>query len=284
MAGSADMETLPGMAAAVRARCYRKPRVAILLGTGLESVGKQIAADATIPYAEIPGMPGCTVESHAGELIIGELAGVAVVAFSGRLHCYEGHPVTDVVVPVRLARLLGAGVLVMGSAVGGLDPDFAVGDLAVLTDHINFMGVNPLVGPNDERLGPRWPDMIETYPPRLVDLAREEARRQDIVLHPAVYVGVLGPNLETRAEYRMLRAWGADVVGMSTVPEAIAAVHCGLATLAFAVVTDRCLPDSLEPADIGRIIAAAGAAEPRLTGLITALLPELARVAGEAGA
>ena len=260
----------------IRARCALSPRVAILLGTGLGGVADRLEVEARIPYAELKGMPVSTAESHKGEVVLGSLAGVPVVAFSGRLHCYEGHSAQDVVVPVRLAKRLGAGVLIMGSAVGGLDPRYRESDLVVLEDHINLMGINPLVGPNDDRVGPRWPDMIDPYDRRLRALALQVALEQKVRLHEAVYVGVLGPNLETRAEYRMLRRLGADVVGMSTVPEAVAAVHCGLRTLAFAIVTDRCLADALEPANVPKIIANAKAAEPILTGLITALLPRLA--------
>jgi len=266
---------LEGMAETVRRRCPLRPRVAILLGTGLGGLAGRIEAQARLPYAEIPGMAQATAASHVGELVLGSLAGVPVAAFSGRLHCYEGHSPQDVVLPVRLAKALGCEVLIMGSAVGGLNPHYAVGDLAVLEDHLNLMGVNPLVGPNDDKLGPRWPDMIDTYDARLRALALRQALERSVPLHRAVYAGVLGPNLETRAEYRWLRATGADVVGMSTVPEAIAAVHCGLRTLAFAIVTDRCLADALEPSDITKIIAAANAAEPVLAGLITAILPRI---------
>jgi purine-nucleoside phosphorylase len=268
-------DDLTALAVQVRAHTKLKPRVAILLGTGLGGVASRIKASARIPYHDLVGMPVSTAEGHAGEMVFGELAGVPVVAFSGRLHCYEGYRPQEVVIPVQLARLLGAKVLVMGSAVGGLNPHYQVGDLCVLDDHINLMGVNPLVGPNDERVGGRWPDMFNTYDRTLLALAGEVALAQKQHLHRAVYVGVLGPNLETRAEYRMLRTLGGDVVGMSTVPEAVAAVHCGLRTLAFAIVTDRCLPDALEPANVQKIIKAAKAAEPLLTKLITAVLPRI---------
>jgi purine-nucleoside phosphorylase len=268
-------DQLASLVAQVRKHTKLKPQVAILLGTGLGGVAKKIKAEARIPFHDLDGMPHATAESHQGEVVLGTLAGVPVVAFSGRLHCYEGHGAADVVVPVRLAKALGAKTLIMGSAVGGLNPHYNVGDLAVLDDHINLMGINPLVGPNDDKVGPRWPDMYETYDRKLLALADEVALAKKVHLHKAVYVGVLGPNLETKAEYRMLRTLGADVVGMSTVPEAIAAVHCGLRTLAFAIITDRCIADALEPADVKKIIAAANAAEPVLTGLITAILPKI---------
>jgi purine-nucleoside phosphorylase len=268
-------EEFSDLANQVRARSALIPRVAILLGTGLGGVAEKIKAECRIPYGELRGMPVSTAESHKGEVVLGTLAGEPVIAFSGRLHCYEGHNIRDVVAPVRLAKRLGASVLIMGSAVGGLNPQYAVGDLVVIEDHINFMGVNPLVGENDDRFGPRWPDMINTYDTYLRDLAQQVALSQQVRLHRGVYVGVLGPNLETRAEYRMLRTLGADLVGMSTVPEAVAAVHCGLKTLAFAIVTDRCLPDALEAANVPAIIAAAKGAEPVLTGLIMGILPKL---------
>ncbi len=268
-------ETLTDLAAQVAAKAKTKPRIAILLGTGLGGLAERLQAEIRIPYAELRGMPVSTAESHKGEVVLGTLAGVPVVAFSGRLHAYEGHPPADVVMPVRLAKYLGATTLIMGSAVGGLNPQYQIGDLVVLEDHINLMGINPLVGPNDDRVGPRWPDMIEPYAKSLIALADEEALKQQLKLHHAVYVGVLGPNLETRAEYRMLRQLGADVVGMSTVPETIAAVHCGMKTLTFAIVTDRCLADALEPADVSKIIAAAKGAEPKLTALIAGMLPAM---------
>jgi purine-nucleoside phosphorylase len=266
---------LDDLAAQVRARCALAPRAAILLGTGLGGLAGRIEAQARIPYAELDGMAVTTAASHAGELVLGHLAGVPVAAFSGRLHAYEGHSPQEVVLPVRLAKWLGAGVLLMGSAVGGMHPQYQVGDLCVLGDHLNLMGVNPLVGANDERVGPRWPDMHDAYDARLRALAHAVALERGVRLHEAVYAGVLGPNLETRAEYRWLRSCGADVVGMSTVPETIAAVHCGLRTLAFAIVTDRCLPDALEPCDIQKIIAAANRAEPVLAGLVADLLPRI---------
>lgn len=268
--------SLDALVRQVRARSPFVPQVALLLGTGLGGVAERLQAQATIPYDQLTGMPRSTAESHKGEVVLGTLAGVPVVAFSGRLHCYEGHSAQEVVVPVRLARRLGAQTLIMGSAVGGLNPRLQVGEVVAIEDHLNLMGVNPLVGPNDDAVGPRWPDMIATYDPKLLTLAEEIALQERLRLERAVYVGVLGPNLETRAEYRMLRQLGADVVGMSTVPEAIAAVHCGLRTLAFAIVTDRCLPDALEPANVPAIIAAAKAAEPTLTRLITGVLPRLA--------
>ncbi|MHC5067976.1 MAG: purine-nucleoside phosphorylase [Planctomycetota bacterium] len=268
----ADFDSLTAIADQVRAHSSLRPKLAILLGTGLGGLAERIEAETTIPYGELSGMPVSTAEGHAGELILGHLDGVAVVAFSGRLHCYEGYEAAAVVVPVRLAKLLGAETLIMGSACGGMDPRYAVGDVVVIEDHINLMGANPLVGANDERIGPRWPDMIEPYDRGLVAEAHAAALAEGIRLHQGVYVGVLGPCLETRAEYRMLRALGADLVGMSTVPETIAAVHCGLRVLAFGIVTDLCLADALEPASIEAIIAAANAGEPKLAAIIARVI------------
>ena len=265
------------LADAVRARSDRRPRVAVLLGTGLGGVASAIEEAVSIPFNELPGMPRSTAAHHAGEVVLGRLAGVDVIAFSGRLHCYEGYSAAEVVVPIRLARQLGADILMMGSAVGGLDPAYALSDIVVLEDHINLMGVNPLVGPNDDAIGPRWPDMIEPYDRQLIKRAKALAIAAGWSLHQGVYVGVLGPNLETRAEYRMLRSFGADLVGMSTVPETIAAVHAGMRVAAFGIVTDLCLPDALEPVDIQRIVGAANAAEPVLSRLIRDLIADCAR-------
>lgn len=260
----------------IRPHMQHAPRAAILLGTGLGGVAEALAVDARISYSALAGMPQATAESHAGEVLLGTLAGLPVVAFSGRLHCYEGHDAIEVAAPVRIAKALGADTLLMGSAVGGMSPYHQRGDLVLIEDHINLMGVNPLVGPNDDALGPRWPDMIEPYSKALGTVAQQAALAAGIALQPGVYVGVLGPNLETRAEYRMLRTLGADVVGMSTVPEAIAAVHAGMRTVALAIVTDLCLADALEPVDIQAIIGAAAAAEPSLTTIMTAVCAHIA--------
>lgn len=261
-------ERIQDMIDVLRQRSSLRPRVAILLGTGLGALAERIVVSETIAQAEVPGMPVSTAESHAGSILFGTLSGVPVVAFSGRLHAYEGYSTAEVTLPVRLGKALGAEVLVMGSAVGGLDPRLHCGQVVVIDDHINLMGVNPLVGPNDDRLGPRWPDMSAPYDETLLRQAEAAALTDGWALSRVVYAGVLGPNLETRAEYRMLRALGADVVGMSTIPEVIAAVHAGMRTLALAAITDLCLPDALETADISRIIAAAGQAEPLLSAVV----------------
>jgi purine-nucleoside phosphorylase len=252
-----------------------EPEVGLILGTGLGGLAREIAVDAAVGYAEIPGFPLSTVESHAGRLLLGRLGGRAVVAMQGRFHRFEGYDLQQVTFPVRVMHALGARTLIVSNACGGMNPLWAPGDLVLLSDHINLLGDNPLVGPNDDRLGPRFPDMSAPYDPELRALARAVALELGIVLREGVYAAVPGPNLETKAEYRMLRTLGADVVGMSTVPEVIVANHQGMRTLGISIITDQCLPDALEPADIGRIIATAGRAEPALTRLVTTLTERL---------
>jgi len=259
----------------VRGRSALVPEVGIILGTGLGGLAREIVVDAEVAYRDIPGFPLSTVETHAGRLLLGRLARRPVVAMQGRFHRYEGYDLQQVTFPVRVMHALGARTLVVSNACGGMNPLWGPGELVLLSDHINLLGDNPLVGPNDERLGPRFPDMSAPYDPDLRALARTIALELGIVLREGVYVAVPGPNLETRAEYRMLRAVGADVVGMSTVPEVIVAGHQGMRTVGISIITDQCLPDALEPADIGRIIATAGRAEPELTRLITTLVERL---------
>jgi len=260
---------------AVRARSELVPDVAIILGTGLGGLARELAVGTRIPYQEIPGFPLSTVESHAGELLFGTLAGRRVVAMQGRFHRYEGYTLQQIALPVRVLRRLGAGVLVVSNACGGMHPLWTPGDLMLIADHINLLGDNPLVGPNDDTLGPRFPDMSQPYDEPLRALARQVALDERILLREGVYVAVAGPNLETRAEYRMLRGLGADVVGMSTVPEVIAAVHVGMRVLGVSIITDQCLPDALAPASVEQIIAVARTAEPNLTRLIHGVLARL---------
>ena len=263
-------------AGVVRGQSALVPEIGIILGTGLGGLAREIAVEAEVPYAEIPGFPLSTVETHAGRLLLGRLGGRPVVAMQGRFHRYEGYDLQQVTLPVRVLHALGARTLIVSNACGGMNPLWGPGDLVLLSDHINLLGDNPLVGPNDERLGPRFPDMSGPYDPELRALARKAALELGIMLREGVYVAVPGPNLETRAEYRMLRAIGADVVGMSTVPEVIVAGHQGMRTIGISIITDQCLPDALEPADIGRIIATAGRAEPQLTRLIATLVERAA--------
>lgn len=259
-------------AATISARWPHQPAAGIILGSGLGGIASALVDRVTIPYDEIPHFARSTAHGHAGQLACGLLAGVPVVVMEGRQHAYEGYPLAQITFPVRVLRRLGAGLLVVTNACGGLNPMYRTGDLMVIDDHINLMNDNPLVGINDERLGPRFPDMSAPYTPALVDVALAAARRGDFAAHRGVYVAVTGPNLETRAEYRFLRGIGADVVGMSTVPEVIVAVHAGLQVLGISVITDMCLPDALEVATVEKILAVARSAEPKLHALITAAL------------
>jgi purine-nucleoside phosphorylase len=262
-------------AALVRKANALTPEVGIVLGTGLGGLAEEIRTEASIPYEEIPGFPLSTVESHAGRLLLGRLGRRRVVAMQGRFHRYEGYQLGEVTFPIRVMHALGARVLIVSSACGGMHPLWGPGDLVLLSDHINLLGENPLVGHNDERLGPRFPDMSAPYDPELRGLARQVALELGLVLREGVYVAVPGPSLETRAEYRMLRSIGADVVGMSTVPEVIVAAHAGMRTVGISIITDQCLPDALEPANIGRILETARHAEPSLTRLISGLVERL---------
>jgi purine-nucleoside phosphorylase len=262
-------------AASIRARFDAQPDVAIILGTGLGALAAEIDATAIIDYREIPDFPLSTVESHHGRLLCGTLGGKTLVAMQGRFHRYEGYSLQQVTFPVRVMRALGVKTLIVSNACGGMNPDWAAGDLMLISDHINLLGDNPLIGPNDERFGPRFPDMSAPYDEELRKAARSVAAELGIPLREGVYVSVAGPNLETRAEYRFLRAIGADVVGMSTVPEVIVAVHAGLRVLGLSIITDMCLPDSLEPATVERIIAVANRAEPPLTRLVRGVLERL---------
>ena len=268
-------ERIATAAGVVRSRSALRPDAAVILGTGLGGLAREIELEAEIPYEALPGFPLSTVETHAGRLLLGRLGGRPVVAMQGRFHRYEGYDLGQVTFPVRVLHALGARTLIVSNACGGMHPLWAPGELVLLSDHINLLGDNPLVGPNDERLGPRFPDMSEPYDRALRELARTLAAGLGIVLREGVYVAVAGPNLETRAEYRMLRALGADVVGMSTVPEVIVAVQQGMRVLGLSIITDQCLPDALEPADITRIIATANRAEPELTRLVRAVVERL---------
>jgi purine-nucleoside phosphorylase len=269
------LETINAAADAVRSRFASVPEVAIVLGTGLGGLAREIDVATTVEYADIPGFPLSTVESHAGRLLCGTLGGKAVVAMQGRFHRYEGYSLQQVTFPVRVLRALGADTLIVSNACGGMREDWAPGDLMLIADHINLLGDNPLVGENDDRLGVRFPDMSAPYDAELRALAHAVAGEQGTVLREGVYVAVTGPNLETRAEYRMLRTLGADVVGMSTVPEVIVAVQGGMRVLGLSIITDQCIPETLVPAELATIIATAGRAEPRLTALVRGVLERL---------
>jgi purine-nucleoside phosphorylase len=255
--------------AAIAKQWPHTPAVGIILGSGLGGVTGAITDAVTIPYDTLPHFARSTAHGHAGQLVCGMLEGVPVVVLEGRQHAYEGYPLAQITFPVRVLQRLGARRLVVTNACGGLNPNFRTGDLMVIDDHINLLNGNPLIGINDERLGPRFPDMSAPYTPRLIDEALEIARRENFAAHRGVYVAVTGPNLETRAEYRFLRGIGADVVGMSTVPEVIVAVHAGLEVLGISVITDMCLPDALEVATVEKILAVARSAEPKLRAIVT---------------
>jgi purine-nucleoside phosphorylase len=259
----------------IQAKWPGRPRVGIILGTGLGGLVQEIETEASLFYGEIPYFPQATVQSHAGRLVCGKLAGTSVMAMEGRFHFYEGYSLQQITLPVRVMRALGCDVLIVSNACGGMNPQFAKGDLMVIEDHINLLGDNPLIGKNDDRLGPRFPDMCFAYDRELIALTQRLALEEKVVCHKGVFVAVSGPNLETRAEYRFLRGIGADVVGMSTVPEVIVGVHCGLRNLGFSIITDMCLPDALEPVKLEEILAVANAAEKKLRVLVKRVVAEL---------
>jgi purine-nucleoside phosphorylase len=261
--------------AAVRDHTSAEPRVGIILGTGLGALAEEVEDQEVVPYEAIPGFARPTVESHSGRLIFGTLQGTPVVVMQGRFHVYEGYSLAEVTLPVRVMRMLGAEVLVATAACGGMNPLWAPGELVLLDDHINLLGSNPLIGPNLDTLGPRFPDMSEPYDRGLQALAGEAAMALGVHLNRGVYVAWTGPALETRAEYRMLRSLGADVVGMSTVPEVIVARHAGMRVLGLCIITDACLPDALEPVDVPRIIDTAMKAQPDLTRLVSRVVGQL---------
>ncbi len=257
---------------AVRRAWSGRPKVGIVLGTGLGGLAGQIEAQATIPYEAIPHFPRSTAISHAGQFVCGRLEGLTVAAMEGRFHAYEGYSYKQITFPVRVMKALGADLLIVSNACGGMNPHYARGDIVVIDDHINLMSGNPLVGLNDDALGPRFPDMAAPYDRVLADRAMEIARRENFAAHKGVYVAVTGPNLETRAEYRFLRMIGADVVGMSTVPEVLVAVHGGMRVLGLSIVTDMCLPDALKPVVLEEILATAAEAEVKLRKIVLGVL------------
>jgi len=262
-------------AGAIHEEWPHTPVAGIILGTGLGRLTEDVNADVVIPYEEIPHFPSSTAPSHKGQLVCGTLSGKHVVVMEGRFHFYEGWTLQQVTFPVRVMKALGASTLVVSNACGGMNPQWNKGDLMLIEDHINLLGDNPLIGPNDDRLGDRFPDMCNCYDRGLLKLARTIALEEQIVCHQGVFVAVSGPNLETRAEYRFLRVIGADVVGMSTVPEVIVAVHAKMRVLGISVITDLCLPDALEPVSLPEIIATANEAEKDLRVLVRRVVAEL---------
>jgi len=262
----------------LRTKTSLVPEVGIILGTGLGQLDKSLTAETHVSYRDIPHFASSTVESHKGELVFGKIGGRPAVVMSGRVHYYEGYTMRQVSFPVRVMQALGATTLLVSNAVGGMNPLFDKGDIVLVTDHINLMGDNPLIGPNDDSLGPRFPDMSQPYDRKLIALAEDVALAEKLRVQKGVLVAVAGPNLETAAEYRFLRGIGADVVGMSLIPENLVAVHGGMRVLAFAVITDLCRPDALEPVDIPKILAVAADAAPRLDRLVTRVVERLAEV------
>lgn len=252
-----------------------RPEYMLILGTGLGRLAEQMDVKAQIPYDKIPHFPTSTVESHAGRLLFGELGGKTVVAMQGRFHYYEGYSMQKIVFPIRVLAANGATHLLVSNACGGMNPQYRRGDIMCIVDQINMLGDNPLMGPNDDELGLRFPDMSEPYTRSLIDMAREVALEKNIHMQEGVFVAVTGPNLETRAEYRFLRTIGADVVGMSTVPEVICAQHIGMKVLGISAITDECFPEALEPVKMEHILEAAGIAEPKMTSVITGVLERL---------
>lgn len=259
----------------IRARYTETPTIGIILGTGLGSLAKHVTIELSIPYTDIPHFPTSTVESHKGQLLFGHINGVRVVVMQGRFHVYEGYSLQDITLPVRVFKLIGVEILIVSNACGGMNPQYRRGDIMLIDDHINLLGDNPLIGPNLDELGPRFPDMSEPYSQQLLTVAETTALQLGMKVHRGVYVAVSGPNLETRAEYRFLRAIGADVVGMSTVPECIVARHMGMSVLGISIVTDECFPDSLQPVSLEHVLEAAAIAEPKMTSLITNVLPKI---------
>jgi purine-nucleoside phosphorylase len=259
----------------IQSKTALRPEYVIILGTGLGRLAEQIKVESAISYSDIPHFPVSTVESHAGRLLFGELGGKKVVAMQGRFHYYEGYTMQQIVFPLRVLQANGAHTLMVSNACGGMNPNFRRGDIMLINDHINLLGDNPLIGANDNEMGPRFPDMSEPYTRELMAIAEQVALDEAIKMHQGVYVAVTGPNLETRAEYRFLRTIGGDVVGMSTVPEVIAAIHMGMKTLGISVITDECFPDALKPVAMKEILEAADMAEPKMTRVMIGTLERL---------
>ena len=259
----------------IKSKISSVPEIGIILGTGLGSLVDGIENKTTVEYEDIPNFPLSTVESHHGRLLLGTLSGKSVVCMQGRFHYYEGYSFKQIVFPVRVMKQLGIKSLIVSNAAGGLNPEFAAGDIMLITDHINFFPGNPLIGHNDNKIGLRFPDMYETYSFAFQKIARKIAEQQSLPLKEGVYIGVTGPNLETAAEYGMFRILGGDAVGMSTVPEVIAARHQGTKVMAFSIITDMGIPEDMHPCSIEDVIRIAGEAEPKLRDLIAACVEKM---------
>lgn len=259
----------------IRKKTSETYEVGIILGTGLGGLVSEINIEHEIEYDDLPHFPVSTVESHHGKLIFGKINGKNVVAMQGRFHFYEGYTMQQITYPVRVMKFLGVKTLLVSNACGGMNPLYSRGDVMIMVDHINLLGDNPLIGPNENELGPRFPDMSEPYSLDLIELAEKAALENQIKVQKGVYVAVAGPNLETKAEYRFLRIIGADVVGMSTVPENIVANHMGMKVLGISIITDECFPEALKPVDVDEIIATANEAEPKMTLIMKEVINKL---------
>ncbi|MCX6152315.1 MAG: purine-nucleoside phosphorylase [Ignavibacteriales bacterium] len=259
----------------IREKTSENYSIGIILGTGLGGLVKEIEITAEINYADLPHFPLSTVESHNGKLIFGKINGKNVVAMQGRFHYYEGYTMQQITYPVRVMKFLGVDTLLVSNACGGMNADYVRGDIMLMTDHINLLGDNPLIGKNEDELGPRFPDMSEPYNLELIKLAEEVALENKLKIQKGVYIAVPGPNLETRAEYKFLRATGADVVGMSTIPENIIANHMGMKVLGISIITDECFPETLKPVSVQQIIETAMKAEPKMTIIMKEVIKKL---------
>lgn len=265
-------QTVREAVAAIRERTNHVPEIGLILGSGLGDLAEQIADATVIPYGEIPHFPVSTVAGHAGRLVIGRLEGKTVVAMQGRFHYYEGYSMAQVAFPVYVMKFLGAKVLIVTNAAGGMNKAFQPGDLMLIVDHLNFTGDNPLIGPNDDELGPRFPDLSRAYDPELIALAEQKARDLGIRVQKGVYTGISGPNYLPPAELVMLRRLGGDAVGMSTIPEVIAAAHCGLRVLGISCITDMAIGEELEPLTHEQVVAVAERTKPKFTALVRAVV------------
>lgn len=259
----------------IRERSKSKPRIGIILGTGLGKLTKNIVIEKSLPYENIPHFPRATVEFHKGRLIFGRLKRKPILAMQGRFHYYEGYSAQEITLPVLVLKMLGVRTLIVSNACGGLNPDFSAGELMLIKDHINLIPDNPLRGPNDPKLGPRFPDLYNCYDSKLISMAEDVARKLKCIIRKGVYAAVPGPNLETNAEYRYLRIIGADAVGMSTVPEVIMARYLKLRVLGISVITDMGIADSVKPVSLIKILKAAAKAEPTLTRVIQGVVAGL---------
>ena len=259
----------------IREKTDKEYPIGIILGTGLGGLVEEIKIEYKIDYADLPHFPLSTVESHKGKLIFGKIGDKNVVAMQGRFHYYEGYSMQQITYPVRVMKFLGVQTLLVSNACGGMNPLFSRGDVMLMVDHINLLGDNPLIGKNEDKLGPRFPDMSEPYSKELISIAEAVALENKIKIQKGVYVAVAGPNLETKAEYRFLRATGADVVGMSTIPENIVANHMGMKVLGISIITDECFPEALKPVNVEEIIATAVGAEPKMTLIMKEVIKKL---------